>query len=173
MAYKRKIIRKEYDTPKRARFRCLVEQRIPQAEAARRTFVNQKTAIKWLHKRPSNRRTGKTRTRRPPIILDTPVEEMAKWMTGHFNQRALHLQEIAKIHGIKASNNTILAAFCPLRRSPSHPWIQALPFTDYKSKTIHILNRKLGPAKRVLVEGPLLWWNHNLIKYVTTIKDPL
>jgi hypothetical protein len=36
---------------------------------------------------------------------------MAKWITGHFDQRALPLQEIAKIHGIKASDTTILAAF--------------------------------------------------------------
>jgi len=32
-------------------------------------------------------------------------------MTGHFDQRALPLQEITRAHGIKASNNTILAAF--------------------------------------------------------------
>jgi hypothetical protein len=32
-------------------------------------------------------------------------------MTGHFDRRVLPLQEIAKIHGIKASDNTILAAF--------------------------------------------------------------
>jgi hypothetical protein len=32
-------------------------------------------------------------------------------MTGHFDQRALPFQEIARIYGIKASNNIILAAF--------------------------------------------------------------
>jgi hypothetical protein len=32
-------------------------------------------------------------------------------MTGHFDWRALPLQEIARIHGIKASDKTILAAF--------------------------------------------------------------
>jgi hypothetical protein len=32
-------------------------------------------------------------------------------MTGHFDRRAMPLQEIAREHGIKASNNTILAAF--------------------------------------------------------------
>jgi hypothetical protein len=32
-------------------------------------------------------------------------------MTGHFDQRALPLKEIARLHGIKASNNTLLAAF--------------------------------------------------------------
>lgn len=32
-------------------------------------------------------------------------------MTGHFDRRAMPLQEIAKIHGIKAHNDTILAAF--------------------------------------------------------------
>jgi hypothetical protein len=32
-------------------------------------------------------------------------------VTGHFDRRALPIQEIAQIHNIKASNNTILAAF--------------------------------------------------------------
>ena len=32
-------------------------------------------------------------------------------MTSYFDRRALPLQEIARAHGIKASNNTILAAF--------------------------------------------------------------
>jgi hypothetical protein len=32
-------------------------------------------------------------------------------MTGHFDRRALPLQEIARLHGIKASNKTILASF--------------------------------------------------------------
>jgi hypothetical protein len=36
-------------------------------------------------------------------------------MTGHFNQRALPLQEIAKIYKIKASDTTILAAFARYR----------------------------------------------------------
>jgi transposase len=50
MGYVRKTLRKEHDTPKRSRFRCLVEQGLSQAEAARRVNVKRKTAIKWLHR---------------------------------------------------------------------------------------------------------------------------
>jgi transposase len=78
MGYVRKTTRKEHETPKHSRFQCLVKQGIPQAEAARRVQVNRKTAIKWLHKRPSDQRTGKTRPGRPPIISDAQVEEMIK-----------------------------------------------------------------------------------------------
>jgi hypothetical protein len=49
MGYVRKTLRKEHETPKRARFRCLVEQRFSQAEAARRVKVDRTTALKWLH----------------------------------------------------------------------------------------------------------------------------
>jgi len=95
MGYVRKTLRKEHNTPKRSRFRCLVEQGLSQAEAARRVNVKRKTAIKWLHRQPSDRRTGKMRTGRPPIISDEKVEEMIRWMTGHFDRRAMPLQKIA------------------------------------------------------------------------------
>jgi hypothetical protein len=36
----RKTLRKEHDTPERARFRCVIEQGLSQAEAARRVQVN-------------------------------------------------------------------------------------------------------------------------------------
>jgi hypothetical protein len=36
---------------------------------------------------------------------------MIKWINSDFDRRALPFQEIAKIHSIKASNNTILASF--------------------------------------------------------------
>ena len=36
---------------------------------------------------------------------------MIQWMTGHFDRRAMSLQEIADVHGIKATDKTILAAF--------------------------------------------------------------
>jgi transposase len=74
MGYVRKTTRKEHDTPKRIQFRCLIEQGVPQAEAAWRVHVNRKTAIKWLHKQ--DRRTGTIRNGRPPIVSDAKVEEM-------------------------------------------------------------------------------------------------
>jgi transposase len=108
---KRKTARREHETPRRVRFRCLVNKGFSHSEAARRAKVDRTTTLKWLYKRPSNRRTGKTRPGRPPIISDVKVEEIIKWIKGHFDRRALPLQEIARIHSIKASNNTILATF--------------------------------------------------------------
>jgi transposase len=107
IGYVRKTLRKEHDTPKRSRFRCLLEQGYSQRDTARWLDLTRGTASKWV----SDRRTGKGRTSRPPIISDEKVEEIAQWMTGHFDRRALPLQEIARAHGIKASNNTILATF--------------------------------------------------------------
>jgi transposase-like protein len=49
MGYVRKTLRKEHETPKRARFRCLVEQGMSRAAAARIVNVNRTTALKWLH----------------------------------------------------------------------------------------------------------------------------
>jgi transposase len=101
--------RREHETPKRARFKCLIEQGYSQRDAAQRLNLSRGTVAKWPSQ--SDRRTGKGRTGRPPIIPDEKVEEIIKWMTGHFDRRAMPLQEIAKIHGIKAHNDTILAAF--------------------------------------------------------------
>jgi transposase len=75
---KRKTDRREHSTPKRTRFRCLVKEGYSYSEAARRAKVNRTTVIRWLYQRPSDRRTGKTRPSRPPIILNTKVEEIAK-----------------------------------------------------------------------------------------------
>ena len=88
MGYVRKTIRREHETPKRARFRCLVEQGVSQAEAARRVKVDRSTARKWLSQ--ADRRNPK-RTGRPYIIPDKKVEEIIEWMTGHFDRRAMPL----------------------------------------------------------------------------------
>lgn len=70
MGYVRKTLRKEHETPKRSRFRGLLEQGYSQRDAARRLNLIRGTASKWV----SNRHTGKGRTSRPPIILDEKVE---------------------------------------------------------------------------------------------------
>jgi transposase len=107
---KRKTTRKEHETPRRVRFRFLVEQGETQAEAARILGLPRGTAKKWIKQHNSDRRTGK-RTGRPPIISDEKIKEIIKWMTGYYERRTMPLQEIAKAHNIKACNNTILAAF--------------------------------------------------------------
>jgi transposase len=52
---KRKTARREHETPHCVRFRSLVEQGgLSHSEAARQAKVDRTTAIKWLHKRPSD-----------------------------------------------------------------------------------------------------------------------
>lgn len=108
---KQKTARREHETPRRVRFGRLVEQGYNQSEAARRANVIRSTAIKWLKQRNSDRRTGSKRPGRPSIILDEQVKAIIEWITGHFDRRALPHQGIAKAHGIKACDNTILAVF--------------------------------------------------------------
>ena len=139
---KRKTARKEHETPRRIQFRSLVEQRFSHSEAARQAEVERTAAIRWLYKRPFDRRAGKTRPDRPPIVSDSKVEEIIKWIIGYFDRRALPLQEIAKIHGIKASYKTILAAFA--RHGYHHYVPDCKPFlsepTKLKQYTFSIAN---------------------------------
>jgi transposase len=74
MGYVRKAARKEHEIPRRVRFRCLIEQGYTQSEAARRLNLYRTTAIKWLKKRPSDRRTDYKRPGRPLIISDKKVQ---------------------------------------------------------------------------------------------------
>ncbi len=104
--HKRKTACKEHDTPRRSRFRCLIEQGFSQRDATRQVKAARSTAQKWLSDRRPPKRKGM-----PPTISNAKVEEMIKWITGHFTRRAMPLQDIAKEHGIKASDRTILAAF--------------------------------------------------------------
>jgi transposase len=131
MGYVRKTLRKEYETPKRARFRCLVKQGLSQAEAARQVKVNRTTALKWLHQ-PSDLRRKGARTGRRPIIPDEKVKEMIQWMTGHFDRRAMPLQDIADVHGIKATDKTILTAFA--RHGYHHHVPNYKPFLSHEHK---------------------------------------
>jgi transposase len=60
------MARREHGTPKRSRFRGLIEQGYSQRHAAYLLDLSRGTALKW----PSDRRIGKTRPGRPPIVSD-------------------------------------------------------------------------------------------------------
>jgi hypothetical protein len=77
MARIRKTARREHSTPKRVRFRNLVEIGYNYLEVARIVKVDHITAIQWLTTRNSDRRTRLKQGRRL-IILDAKVEEMAR-----------------------------------------------------------------------------------------------
>jgi transposase len=121
---KRKTARKEHETPWRVWFRHFIELGYSQSHTAQLAELPCITIIKWIQKRASDWRIGKQRPGRPPIIPDIKVEEIIKWIIGYFDWWALPLQEIAQIYGIKACNNTILAAFA------HHGYYHHMP--DYK-----------------------------------------
>jgi transposase len=160
---KRKTARREHDTPRRVRFHCLIEQGYSQSEAAKRAKVPRTTAIKWLKQRPSDRRTGKARPGRHPIISDTKVKEMVEWMTGHFNRRAMPLQEIARLHGIKACNDTILAAFA--RHGYHHHVPDCKPFLSEHAK------RKRYAFSIANWDRPKEYWRKGFYYDETTIQS--
>jgi len=66
------------------------------------------------------------------MILDEKIKEIIQWMTGHFKRRAMPLQEIIDVHGIKATNRTILAAFA--RHGYHHHMPDCKPFLSHEHK---------------------------------------
>jgi len=126
-----KTTRKEYTTPQISRFRHLLELGRSQREAAIERNIPRSTVYLWS----SDRRTRPQSTQklgRRPIISDEKVKEMIKWMTGHFDRRATPLQELARIHNIKACDNTILAAFA--RHGYHHHVPDCKPFLSKAAK---------------------------------------
>lgn len=92
----RKTSRIEHSTPKRARFRALVESAgWSTRQAAAEVEVVQGTAKHWLHK-DTDSRTGKLRPGRPPIITKEQVEAIDKWFTGHYEHCICSLTDIIK-----------------------------------------------------------------------------
>lgn len=157
----RKTARKEYNTLKRSRFFGYIEEGHSYREAARLAKVHRTAALKWLKLPPSDRRTGKKRAGRPLIISDAKVEEMIKWIIGHFDRRALPLQEIAKVHNIKACDNTILAAFA--RYGYHHHVPDCKPFLTEVAK------RKRYTFSIMHYDRPKEYWRKGLYYDETTI----
>jgi transposase len=156
---KRKTARREHETPKRVRFRSLIEQGHSQRDAVERLGLSRSTVFNWT----TDRRTGKTRPSRPPIVSDSKVEEIIKWMTGHFDRRALLLQEIARIHSIKASDKTILAAFA--RHGYHHHIPDCKPFLSESTK------RKRWTFSIANWDRPKEYWWKGLYYDETTIQS--
>jgi len=135
MARVKKTTRKEHETPQRVRFRQLIELGRSESSAAQELKLARGTAKRWVHERNSDWRTRRQTTRklgRPLTISDEKVIEMIEWITGHFDRRSMPLQEIAHIHGIKACDNTILAAF--ERHGYHHYMPDCKPFLSESAK---------------------------------------
>jgi transposase len=128
---KRITSRREHETPRRARFFGFLEEGHSQVMAAHMAKVPRTTAREWLHSL-SDRRTGKSRPGRPPIISKEKVDEIIEWMTGYFDRRTLPPKEIARIHGLNVCNNTLLSALA--KRGYHYHSANSKPFLSKETK---------------------------------------
>jgi hypothetical protein len=85
----RKTSWREYETPRRSRFRAYLEEGHSVARAAQLAEVPRSTIRGWIS--IGDRRPGKERPGRPSIISNEKMKEIAEWMTGHFDRRAMPL----------------------------------------------------------------------------------
>jgi len=110
MARVPKTSRVEHQTPKKARFRALVEDAgWGQERAARKLKIPQSTATKWL-KQVDERRTGKHREGRPRLIDEKMLDKIEKWFDGHYDRRIQTLEDIIKHFKLECSTTTLLRA---------------------------------------------------------------
>lgn len=93
------------------------------------------------------------------------MEQIIEWMTGHFDRRALPLQEIAKAHGIQACDNTLLAAFA--RHGYHYHVPDCKPFLSKATK----LKRWIFSIKHY--DRPKSWWRRGLYCDETTIQTAI
>ncbi len=164
MAYVNKTLRREHETPKRARFRCLVEQGMSRAAAARIVKVNRTTALKWLQQ-PSDRRPKGTRTGRPYIIPDEKVKEITEWMTGHFDRRAMPLFQILDVFNLKVSERVLSRALA--RFGYHHHIPDCKPFLSDEQK----LKRWIFSIANW--DLPKEYWRRGLYYDETTVQSSL
>jgi transposase len=79
-----------WDTPRRVRFKTLLQNGYSQRDAARELQVPRSTIQYWL-KRPD-------RVRKPcgalPKISNQKVQEIIDWFTGHYDRRVSSLKAI-------------------------------------------------------------------------------
>ena len=110
MARVPKTSRVEHQTPKKARFKALVEDAgWKQERAAKKLKLPQSTATKWL-KQEDDRRTGKTREGRPRLINDKMLDKIEKWFEGFYDHRVKNLDDIIKHFKLECSTTTLLRA---------------------------------------------------------------
>ncbi|PMD13261.1 hypothetical protein NA56DRAFT_442730 [Hyaloscypha hepaticicola] len=160
---KRKTSRREYETPQRSRFRAYLEEGHSISRAAHLAKVPRSTARGWIT--TGDRRPGKERPGRPPIISDEKIEEITKWMTGHFDRRAIPLRQTTEIFDIKATNNTLSTAFT---RFGYHHHIP-----DYKSFLTDKQKLKRWTFSIENWNRPKEYWQRSLYYDETTVQNTI
>jgi transposase len=107
-------VRHEWNTPKKARFKALVQNaKYSERAAAAEVDIPRSTAQRWLKQlddrrtRPSSQKLG-----RPPTINDEHINQMINWITGHYDRRILPLKTIAReACGVNASYSALSRAW--------------------------------------------------------------
>jgi len=87
---------------------------------------------------------------------------MIEWITGHFDRRALPLQDIAKAHGIQACDDTILAAFA------RHGYHYHIP--DCKPFLSKTAKMKRWTFSLQHWDKPVFWWRRGFYTDESTVK---
>jgi transposase len=110
MAKVPKTSRVEHQTPKKARFKALVQDAgWTQEAAARRIKVSQPAANRWL-KQDSDCYTGKFRSGRHSINNEKTIERIEKWFEGFYDYRIQNLTDIIKHFNLEYSPTTLCRA---------------------------------------------------------------
>ena len=109
-------IRKEWDTPKKARAKMLLDFGYCTRGAAREMqnlFGKSPSHVQIARWRThlTDRRTGRNRSGQKPIINDAKMEEMIATITGRYRERIKDIELLAQEHGIQASQRTLQRAW--------------------------------------------------------------
>jgi transposase len=106
----RKTDRIEYATPKKARFRALVEDAgWSQTSAALKLGISQPTGSRWL-KEAKERRTGTERPGRPRKLDNSMLKKISDWFTGQYKNRIQGLQDIINHFKLDCAASTLRRA---------------------------------------------------------------
>lgn len=161
MTRQRKTQRREHGTPKRARFRALIEAGFSQRKAAKKVGVKRSTAQGWLRPDQGDRR--RRRLGRPSILTDDDIKRVIELFDGSYFHRTQDLRDLAKEAGITCSNTTLWRA---LRRKGYRRRIPYL--SPFLSKAIKARRLKFAQQYR---KKPRSFWRRGI--YTDELSFPI
>ena len=109
-------VRREWDTPKKARAKFLLEQGYGPRAAARELermygkSPSHSQISRWS-KQITDRRTGTQRSGRPHVISSEQMQRMIDSLERHYSQRTKDIRDIAAEFGVVASQCTLERAW--------------------------------------------------------------
>ena len=130
-------VRKEWDTPKKARAKFLLEKGYGPGAAAQELermygkSPSHSQISRWS-KQVTDRRTGTQQSGRPRAISDEQMQAMIASLEGHYSQRTKDIRDIAKEFGVKASQRTLERAWAAAGYHHHTP--DTKPFLSAKQK---------------------------------------